>query len=275
MNLGNKAVTVTTRSRNLIPFPYSNNTVNANIIKTSYDGKITVNGTSTTNAKLLYDITKGLEAGKAYTLSGCPNGGDYGVTYCLYAVIKGADGKNQFKYDEGSGVTFTLPEYTTVRVFLYLKSGYEANHLVFKPMLNEGDTALPFEPYIQRHDMRVMQNLIDVDKMVGNALSKNEDGSYTITKGEGWNGRVSLPLDIELPIGKYAYSLEAIEKNTTYWFSFFVYYKNGGETQFNYWGSKITITLTGNTSRVILMLRPAEVDGTYITFKNLRLYRLA
>lgn len=287
---------IVTRSKNLIPFPYATNTVNADIITTSYDGKITVNGTSSTTAKNLYDITEGLEVGKTYTLSGCPVGGDYGVSYCLYAAIIGADGKNQFKYDEGAGVTFTLPEYQKVRIFLYLKSGYTVNHLVFKPMLNEGNTALPFEPYIQRYKVAhngeryriaVKENLIDVDAMLNGCLVKNDDGSYTLTKTSATT-RFSGWCEIPLQAGKYFVSIEDIDgtnisiQGAVLVFQFMRGDNNSGATAgiVNATGIpkdivKKTFTVKQPMVKFRLVLQYTLPIGASVTFKNPQLYRVS
>lgn len=291
--LGNQAVNVTTRSRNLIPFPYAISIFNIGAnVNVFYNGIITINGTvssPSTASNVIKNLSTfyNLEVGKTYTLSGCPVGGDYGVSYCLYVAITKKDGTSTFKYDEGSGATFTVPEnIERVRIWLYLRKGYVANNLVFKPMLNEGSTALPFEPYIQRHDLRVMQNLVDVDAMLNSYLVKNDDGSYTFTK-LGNTGRFSNYCYINLPQGEYVVSAEFGSTNITITSSFLILQFVGYDGDSNilkkvFAGTDVgkdlvsyKFSLEKSTTRVRLILQYGLPDGATVTFKNLRLYRLA
>lgn len=110
------------------------------------DGIWNVNGTySTTTFFNLNTELFVLEANTTYTMSGAINSG------CRLRIRGWSDEAftSQIldeKYDAGSGVTFTTPNqkcYCRVQIVVYATQ----NNSVIKPMMNEGSTALPYEPY--------------------------------------------------------------------------------------------------------------------------------
>ena len=279
INLGNQAVNVTTRSRNLIPFPYASQlATDSKISKVDYNGIITVNGASYYDyARMHIDVAMDLEVGKKYTLSGCPAGGS-SSSYRLLLYLMNEGTRVLTAIDTGSGKTFTVPEFTTARLYLVINKGYEAKYLVFKPMINEGSTALPFEPYIQRYDVRVMQNLVNTDEMVGIALAKNDDETYTITRYE--ISRSSNFINCSLPAGKYFAAVDMLETTSTYKYGALCIDAQGDAGYIYNSGFKIdkqssVITFKKGITKLRLYLNSNEAVGAYTTFKNLRLYRLA
>ncbi len=125
---------------NLIPYPFSN-TISNNGITATYndDGSVTLNGTATADA-YFWNVGKTpyLKAG-TYTVSGCPTGG----SRTTYAIV----GSRWIPLDVGNGSTFTTDEDGEKQLGIFVKKNTTVKNLVFKPMLNKGTTALPYEPY--------------------------------------------------------------------------------------------------------------------------------
>lgn len=127
--------------KNLIPYPYvfTSKTINGIAFTVNSDGTITVNGTATATVTVqlnnpIYGFT-----GKTVTLSGCP-------------VTGGANKYGMFYYDTytsqhdfGNGITFSPRGY--VALYIHIYSGQTVNNIVFKPQLELGSTATPYEPY--------------------------------------------------------------------------------------------------------------------------------
>ena len=139
-----KAVTVKSCGKNLIPYPYPISTVTQNGITftDNGDGSITVNGTATKQTQYLivrsadnYILPVG-----SYVVSGSPIQSTFdcriqtshGQVYGEHQAKKfDSDGKTQFF------INITVNEGTTV------------DNLVFKPQLEIGTTATAYEPYIE------------------------------------------------------------------------------------------------------------------------------
>lgn len=138
----------TVKTTNLMPYPYYNlsPTVKNGITFTvNEDYSVTANGTATADANYILVINSNpilLDNSKAYTLSGCPSGGG-DSTYRIY--IQDTSFSETY-IDRGDGMTFT-PKNTEFYVYITISNGVTINNLVFKPMLNEGSTALSYMPY--------------------------------------------------------------------------------------------------------------------------------
>ena len=136
---------MTYKTKNLLPNTTIEVTKNGVTFTPQSDGSIIINGTASANAAYEFSIYGGsdfhLTKGTNYTLSGCP--------------IR--DGKLFLRIqDETRSQTITnasspspnfVASYEDYFAFLYIESGYTANNIVVKPMLNEGSAALPYEPY--------------------------------------------------------------------------------------------------------------------------------
>lgn len=143
----NKIGGMTHKTRNLIPpstrTSYTNNGITYTVNK---DGSIVANGTATAESNFEIQLTWNgekisLVKGKTYTLSA----GVSGPSNTTYRLIVQNTGYNQGA-DIGSSF---VAKYTDYYAFIRIYSGYTANNLIFYPMLNEGTTALPFEPYFE------------------------------------------------------------------------------------------------------------------------------
>ena len=130
---------VQTTGAQLVAHPFDESTLTRNGITytDNGDGSVIVNGTATTDSVTYIKFGKTLEAG-TYTLSGCPAGGSAnGYSLCFGSSLQA---------DIGEGITKDVNN-ETFDIYIRVKSGTTVNNAVFRPMLNAGDTALPWEPY--------------------------------------------------------------------------------------------------------------------------------
>ena len=178
----NKIGGMTHKTRNLIPFGSKSLTLNGVTFTPKEDGSIIVNGTATDYTA--YELVKQggaksftLSEGTTYTLSGCPQGGS-STTFDLH--IQDLTYKQTIA-DYGSDASFNA-RFTGYYVFIVLLAGCVANNLVFRPMLNEGTTALPYEPYFE--GMRNAE-VTELKSEFGNLF--NYDNILDSFKGTGEN----------------------------------------------------------------------------------------
>ena len=151
-------VNIMTGGKNLLTYPYAEQikagssviTKNGITFTVNDDGTVLVNGTATGNVYFtlwnsrstaygneLYDII----LPKAAMLSGCPAGG--GTNYRLAASRD--DNSANIVQEYGSGVQMKSEGYD--EVYIRIQSGYTANNLLFKPMIEYGTTKTEYEPY--------------------------------------------------------------------------------------------------------------------------------
>ena len=135
---------------NLIPYPYQQTSLTDNGITftDNGDGTITANGTATADAsfKCWAWADKVLPSGN-YFVSGCSEGGSVNAYYINFAFRYNNINFKDVR-DIGAGALIEAPNgiegiYAAIRI----KSGVTVENLVFKPMLNKGTTALPYEPF--------------------------------------------------------------------------------------------------------------------------------
>lgn len=139
---------IVSTGRNLIPYPYAETTKTANGVTftVNSDGSVTVNGTATARTVFfIVNINKflRLSQGVSYRVSGCPAGGGDNTFSLTVQDITYSQTFNDVGNGE-SGVT----RFTDYYAFITIFADYTANNLIFRPMLNIGTTALPYEPYI-------------------------------------------------------------------------------------------------------------------------------
>ena len=111
------------------------------------NGTITANrtGTSTVNAAKSFLMT--LPAG-AYVFS-CGDNPQRDVTYDSYLRIGDSSPRTiaRDNPDDSPGTEFTLSESTPFLLYIRIQPSYDAQNLVFKPMIRPADTSPEFEPY--------------------------------------------------------------------------------------------------------------------------------
>lgn len=134
---------IVSTGKNLIPYPYSENTITRSGVTftVNNDGSIIANGTATENTNFSI-YTGNMSLSGEFTLSGCVGGS--ANTYYLRPWIDGVSQNAQFN----EAITYNWSgRLTTFRI--YVASGATLNNVVFRPMLNFGTTAEPFELYKQ------------------------------------------------------------------------------------------------------------------------------
>ena len=157
-NLSRKGIVEQIIADNLLIYPYRNTSKEASGIKwvDVGDGTVIASGTNTGASQNLFDCrTRSgsspdntpliLPAG-TYTLSGCPKGGS-SSTYYIQVGRTVNGGWNSLGADYGEGVTFTLTEETQVQVQPCIRTNAAVSNIVFKPMIEKGSVAHPYQPY--------------------------------------------------------------------------------------------------------------------------------
>lgn len=160
-----------------------------------------------------------LKAGKTYTIDF--NVSDNGNKWYLYLYN---DGRTQSIDIKSHPLTVT-PSFDVKTVWLQVSSTNGTQAVFEDFMVNEGDTALPWEPYtggvaapspdypmeLEHLPAPVVgvygKNLIDADAMVNEQFVKNGDGTYTITKNGTGSLRFSKRAACSIPAGKYVLSV--------------------------------------------------------------------
>ena len=171
------------------------------------NGICTLSGTATANtffyitgSNFPYPVTK---AGQIYTLSGCPAGGSQS-TYCL-AGAANHDGSVVYMTDYGSGYTFSKAYDARWQIYVYVASGTAiSTPLTFKPQLELGTTATPFEPY-EGADYAIPLG----DTYYGGSVDLSA-GTMTVT---WWSDVLSDPTTVEV-LSSYVRATYATSKGT-------------------------------------------------------------
>lgn len=148
-----KGATVATE--NLIPHPYNFTTgatgfgITATI---NTDNSVTLKGSwiDDGSGTRIFDFVlfseKTFPAG-TYTISGCPLGGAT-YTYRILVTVRDETDKPSYFLDAGSGATFPVPNNGKLTIFIRIGDEIgTVNNLVFRPMLNAGDTAKPYSKW--------------------------------------------------------------------------------------------------------------------------------
>lgn len=179
---------IVSTGRNLILFPYysKSGVINGITYKVNSDGSILLNGTATANSSFvlvsnLFPIK--LDKSKKYVLSGCPSGGGFES----YRIFIQDTTYQQGNSDIGNGVIFTT-EYTDYYIFIIISEGVTVNNLLFKPMLNIGASAPPYEPYIS--DTLSAENHIELPEYdiayPETGKTKRQSKTVTFNGTEAW-----------------------------------------------------------------------------------------
>jgi hypothetical protein len=107
------------------------------------DGTVTVNGTSSAQTTFYFTTSLKLPTGNYYfkcNASGMGWNSYWGTVYNQTS--------EKLSYDTRAGVAFASSG-DTFQAQITILSGKTLNNVVFKPMLNLGDDAIPFEPYFE------------------------------------------------------------------------------------------------------------------------------
>ena len=200
------------KSKNLLPYPHVNQsgTYNGVTITINNDGTINFNGECTEDywfVLIYFYEGYNLEAG-TYTISG---------NTCADIVLYFTDrntATNYYNYTKPA--TFTLTQRTPVYATIKIYKGYTYNNVVIKPMINKGNTALPYEPYFPFTKFKAIpksRNLLHLPYNGGGLkynviFTGNDDGTITV-QGETQAGEYAnyyLAAELNFENGKtYAY----------------------------------------------------------------------
>lgn len=135
--------------KNVLPFPYYNNSVTKNGITFTVndDGTVTANGTATANAEFMIIQNRvPLNPNTQYILSGCPKQSGSNISIYVGDYKDGVYQKEYYDFGRG-GYTFTAKEGHDYYSRILIRSGTTVDNVTFKPMLNEGTKALPYFYY--------------------------------------------------------------------------------------------------------------------------------
>ena len=175
-----RELTVSACGKNLIPYPYIETTKTASGITwaDNGDGSIIANGTST--AQTWFVIFNNVTFNRGtYTLSGNQSGGR--LKYDINFIWTDNNGKKHWVIDYGNGITFTLPYHVTVNLLLRVYDKTTVDNLVFRPQLEYGDTATPYEQY---HGAEYTITPDSNPYVIPNDI-RQQDGLNTISVSEG------------------------------------------------------------------------------------------
>lgn len=141
-----KSEQVLTTGAQLLPQPQFNDTKNGITVKTQTDGGISITGTAT--AAITFTVAEILLQAGQYTLSGL-SGLVVGKMYFQLVEISAQGGQfvaELAKVGHVTSTTVTIDRDVWARAEIKVLSGVTADSICY-PMLNFGETALPWEPY--------------------------------------------------------------------------------------------------------------------------------
>ncbi|MCR5478270.1 MAG: hypothetical protein K6F27_00235 [Ruminococcus sp.] len=153
------------RTKNLVDLSSVTDSTSNGVTYTvdSINGTITANriATSTSNSALTFSMT--LPVG-TYVFS-CGDNSQRDVTYDSYLRIPGTTIARD-NPDDPPGSEFTLADETTFTTYIRIQASYDAQNLVFRPMIRKDDTTPDFEPYY---------NIKQADIYIGDTKLATED----------------------------------------------------------------------------------------------------
>ncbi len=135
-----------TTGKNLLPNIATTQTIYGVTFTVNEDKTILANGQNdgTANSQIYIIFNNFTLPAGSYVLTGCPSSGG-NLTYRL--AIQD-DSWNVLALDIGSGASFTLSQETTLHTSIIIQSNYNANNLLFKPMIRLSSvTDATYEPY--------------------------------------------------------------------------------------------------------------------------------
>lgn len=141
-----KSEQATTTGAQLLPQPQFNDTKNGITVKTQMDGGISITGTAT--SAIAFTVAEILLPAGTYILSGL-SGLVVGRMYFQLVEISAQGGQfvgELAKVGPVASATVTIDRDVWARAEIKVLSGVTADSVCY-PMLNFGDTALPWEPY--------------------------------------------------------------------------------------------------------------------------------
>ena len=270
--LGNTSQTQKT-GKNLLNIQTSSSSQFGITVTKNSDGTLTVNGTATADAAVIFNTSVTLEAG-TYTLSGCPSGGS-ASTYNL-----NLDQLSTMR-DNGSGVTFTLNSERTSTAYVSVKSGVTMNNVIFKPMIVSGSTSGDFEPYTGKKATPTPDNPEQVHTCSGdnevvvtgkNLWNLNSSYSYSTSTGN-W---VLTDTNFIIPAGTYTFSCNNNHAGNTARFQYkyaddvghYVIFNNSTTITFEEEVKKVALRLESDTTISNIQLEKGSIATSYEPYQS-------
>ena len=173
--------------KNLIPYPYEETRTTINGVTITYgdDGSIIFNGTATAN--IYFKVFEYMKIpADTYYLSGTPA---EGRSSTMFLYIYDTDNPNVvYNAYTASGVLCSLSgTYYSGRI--YIKSGLTVENLTFKPQLELGTTATPYQPYIEPQTITIPYTFRGLKNSSGEWTARDElrvgDGKVEIVRNVG------------------------------------------------------------------------------------------
>lgn len=182
------------------------------------DGTITVSGIASVLTRFAVTIAQ-FENGKAYTMTGCPEGGNHVDAYTLYT-------QTVQNYDDGEGVTFNWSSSIT-SIAIAIFSGVDlTTPITFKPMLRlASDTDSTYQPYAKTNqeltaENQTLMNNVDVLFETGvknicppysgsysaNGITYTGNSDGTVTVNGTCSANVGANIRVYLKAGQYKVS---------------------------------------------------------------------
>lgn len=165
----------TVATTNLIPYPYTDGmskTINGVTFTVSSDGSVTANGTATADTEFFFARNKYFEQG-AYTISGCPAGGNSSTYYIALG--------SSVDIDIGSGYTRIISTPISLNLFIRIKQNVTVLNLIFRPMLNIGTEAKPYSKWFAGLKNASFEKIVSIGRNLFNINSEKYSGSATIS----------------------------------------------------------------------------------------------
>ena len=195
-----KSEQATTTGAQLLPQPQFNDTKNGITVKTQMDGGISITGTAT--SAIAFTVAEILLPAGTYILSGL-SGLVVGRMYFQLVEISAQGGQfvgELAKVGPVASATVTIDRDVWARAEIKVLSGVTADSICY-PMLNAGDTALPWEPYtggapspspeypqdiISTGTVSTGAQIFDASRIAtvsagGATVTNNGDGSFSIS----------------------------------------------------------------------------------------------
>lgn len=173
---------VNVKGKNLIPFPYSYEAGDYSGVTftVAENGGVVLNGTATKNAAFRFLTQGNIKVKGKFTLSGCDSGTS--TTYYIQPFVNGTAQSAVYNAPKTYDWDGILTD-----VALFFKEGAVFENVQILPMLEEGDTATEYEPYIDPSSVTVTRcgknlfNTNDYSVSVGNLITNEADGQkYTV-----------------------------------------------------------------------------------------------
>ena len=184
------SVEIKKTNKNWLPYDlFPTTTINGVTFTNNPDGTIKANGTATANAFYRQDVT--LQAGD-YLLTGSPADAE-NSKYCIQAMGYGIG-------DFGEGQSFSLSKETAVPIRLMVWQGVTVNNIIFKPMIESGNSKTEFIKHegntytipVQKPFYKLGDYADKFVKQDGKWYEQHYIKEYDITGNESWNKSTAI-----------------------------------------------------------------------------------